>query len=75
MADNNTNPIAEVVTSVMQTVSTVAQQPVQLLNTGLTTVQQVAEPVLGAVAGLLGNVRDVCCTISQALIDVLTPKK
>uniref|UniRef100_Q3APN0 Chlorosome envelope protein B n=1 Tax=Chlorobium chlorochromatii (strain CaD3) TaxID=340177 RepID=Q3APN0_CHLCH len=75
MAENNTNPIAEVVTSVMQTVSTVAQQPVNLLNTGLTTAQQVAEPLFGAVTGLLSNVRDICCTVSQALIDALTPKK
>ena len=75
MSNDAINDFSAALNNLLQTTGTLVQQQVELLNTGIKTAGELAEPLVKTTSELLGNVVNNLCQICQSIISVFMPKK
>ena len=72
---NGTNDLSGAISTLIETFSKLAQQQVEMLNTGIKAVAQLAEPLGKTASELVGNVVGTLNQVLQNISSALAPKK
>jgi len=72
---NGTNDLSSAISNLIDTMGKLAQQQVELLNTGIKTASQMVEPLTKTATDLLGNVVSSMNQVLQSISSAIAPKK
>ena len=72
---NGSNDLSGAISSLIETMGKLAQQQVELINTGLKTAVQMAEPLSKTATDLLGNMVGTMNQMLQTISAAIAPKK
>ncbi len=72
---NGNNDLSGAISNLMDTMGKLAQQQVELINTGIKTASQLVEPLAKTATDLLGNVVSTMNQMLQSISSAIAPKK
>jgi chlorosome envelope protein B len=72
---NGSNDLSGAISSLIETMGKLAQQQVELINTGLKTAAQMAEPLSKTATDLLGNMVSTMNQMLQTISSAIAPKQ
>lgn len=72
---NGSNDLSGAISSLIETMGKLAQQQVELINTGLKTAVQMAEPLSKTATDLFGNMVGTMNQMLQTISAAIAPKK
>ncbi len=72
---NGTNDLSGAISNLIDTMGKLAQQQVELINTGIKTASQMVEPLTKTATDLLGNVVSTMNQVLQSISSAIAPKK
>ena len=72
---NGSNDLSGAINNLIDTMGKLAQQQVELINTGIKTASQLVEPLAKTATDLLGNVVSTMNQVLQNVSAAIAPKK
>uniref|UniRef100_Q3AU56 Chlorosome envelope protein B n=1 Tax=Chlorobium chlorochromatii (strain CaD3) TaxID=340177 RepID=Q3AU56_CHLCH len=72
---NGSNDLSGAISNLIETMGKLAQQQVELINTGLKTAAQMAEPLSKTATDLLGNMVSTMNQMLQTISSAIAPKQ